>query len=72
MSVCYSVVKKLSEGLVCVESDEHGRQIWHLAPLRKARRCEDCEVDIPKGSEAWAPITHQLNRMHRIHKECLK
>jgi len=68
----YKLVKVLSEDLVGVTSSEHGRQLWQKVKLRKQKRCTDCGVYIPKGTVCWSPITHQLNRMHRIHIDCLK
>jgi hypothetical protein len=45
-------------------------QLWHVVSLRKARECYWCNNEIAVGEQAYAPITHQDNRMRRIHVQC--
>jgi hypothetical protein len=72
MIVTYAVVKTLSEGLVLVESEEFGKQLFTVRRARKTKRCEVCRKDIRTGEECWAEATScKANRMHRVHTECL-
>ena len=69
----YRLVKVLSEGLLALVSDEHGRQLFTARKLRKARRCAVCKTEILKGETALGPLNgNAMNRAHRIHEICIE
>ena len=72
MTIEYRVIKTMSKDLLGVDSDEHGRQLFTARALRKKpRKCAVCGIEIPKGARAFGPIDNGMNRMDRVHEECL-
>lgn len=45
--------------------------LWSIAKLSKAHHCVDCEVALPKGTQAFSPITHASHRMERLCVPCV-
>jgi len=68
----YDVVERLSEGLVGVQSEEHGRQLWGLTRIRKDTTCARCRLAIQKGAQAFRPMGNAANRYHRLCQDCVK
>lgn len=57
---------------VVLKSASYSSKIWVEVKVRKDHRCAQCgEDNIKKGDNAWRPITHGGNRMHRICPTCI-
>ena len=65
----------LNEGLIRLSTAEsvrdYGPELWTKVKIRKARKCTNCDSQIPVGASAFSPITHGYNRMHRICMGCV-
>ena len=69
--IVYRLVKTLGPGLIGVDS-EWGRQVFTERTLRKPSQCASCGVELPKGARAYGPLDNGMNRMHRVHRECIR
>lgn len=67
----YRVDRQLSDGLVALDHDQYRHNLWHRAVTRKDHRCARCAGKISCPEHCWRPITHNLNRMHRICIPCM-
>ena len=52
-----------------VEHWKKGDQLWSLVTMRIAHTCAVMDEPIPKGSEAFLPVTNADNRRDRISME---
>lgn len=67
MNLYLSRTKKVfAEGLCSIEHSRYGRQPWALVKVRKQHKCVITGEIIPKGAEAYRPITNAGNRYERI------
>ncbi len=62
----YGLVKRLSKGVVVLQSRNYGQQVFTRARLRVKRTCPICRCVIAPGAMAYRPITNGDNRCHRI------
>lgn len=67
----YKLTLRRSEGLVVTEHPDYGRNLWARARVRKSSRCVLCDATTVVKATAYSPITHGLNRMHRICQACV-
>ncbi len=68
----YTFVDALSDGLVGLKHQEHGRCLWTARKLRKHAICAACGKQALAGSTAYGPLTNGYNRMDRICKHCVE
>ena len=62
----YKLTGVLSEGLVSIECDRYGEQLWARAKCRKHKKCAITQEDLYK-KEGYRPVGSQKgNRMDRI------
>jgi len=70
MTEHYTVVKRLNDELIGVESVQFGRQLWTLGKMRRCSgvSCVICGAKVKKM--AFRPITNRNNRRRRMCQAC--
>jgi hypothetical protein len=59
-------------GILIVNLQNKGEQMWHPCKLKKNKDCFRCDNAIGKGGNAYRPITNASNRMHRLCPSCVE
>lgn len=64
--VNYKFIKRLSEKIVVLESEEYGQQLWTMCRIRANKECYISGLPL-KGRDAFRPIgSEKNNRMERL------
>ena len=69
----YKLIESISPGLVVLDSDKYGTQMWGLSNLTKKHsgdKCVMCEEVV--GKKAFRPATNKYNRGSRICIRCVE
>lgn len=63
----YEVVKILSDGVVAINHERYGRQLWSKSKLTKRHKNDACAIcGLSVGDTAFRPVTNKGNRYERI------
>lgn len=69
----YKLIEALSPGLVVLDSDRYGSQMWGLCNLTKKHSGDECAIcDGQVGKKAYRPATNKGNRGSRICIRCVE
>lgn len=68
----YNFVKRLSDDIVVLYSEDYGNQVWNKCKVRANKECYITSLKL-KGQYAYRPIgSEKYNRMDRIGIEGIK
>lgn len=60
-------------GLMRTMSSKYGPNLWSIGTVRgRDKQCSTCGTVLPRGSQAYHPITNGLNRGDRICTKCVE